>query len=93
MTQLKNEIRERMQSSLGGFTFDGIESMSDAIEELCKNYIESFKDWYDTLSPRDKCTVWPPAGSGSGPGLYNMETKDLVDRFLRHREKQELKKP
>jgi hypothetical protein len=45
------------------------------------NLLIKFKSWYDGLSPSDKCTVWPPAGSGCGRGLYNMEDKDLIQKF------------
>lgn len=53
-----------------------------AAAEVAKQAIIDFMDWYNTLSPASKCTVWPPAGSGSSTGIYNMETKDLVDKFL-----------
>lgn len=56
-----------------------------AAAEVCKKYIEDFKDWYDKLSPAQQCTVWAPAGSGAGSGLYNMTTSDLVDKFLRQK--------
>lgn len=57
------------------------------LERVAKEYArqtcEDFRDWYDKLSPTDKCTVWPPAGSGGGTGLYNMSTRDIVDKFIR----------
>lgn len=49
-----------------------------------KNLI-AFKQWYDKLSPADKCTVWPPAASGAGTGLYNMSDEDLIEKFLKKR--------
>jgi hypothetical protein len=50
-----------------------------------------FKQWYDKLSPAEKCTVWPPAGSGSGTGLYNMEDEDLIEKFITKLKKETLK--
>lgn len=47
-----------------------------------KQNLLSFKEWYDKLKPADKCTVWPPSGSGSGTGLYNMSDEDLIQRFI-----------
>jgi hypothetical protein len=32
--------------------------------EQDKCLLIEFRDWYDKLSPAEKCTVWPPAGSG-----------------------------
>lgn len=49
----------------------------------------AFKQWYDKLSPADKCTVWPPAGSGCGTGLYDMSDEDLIDKYLTKLKKEE----
>lgn len=38
--------------------------------------------WYDKLSPAEKCTVWPPAGSGGGHGLYSMSNENIVYKYL-----------
>lgn len=53
------------------------ESFSD------KEVLLAFKQWYDKLSPANKCTVCPPPGSGSGTGLYNMSDEDLIEKFIK----------
>lgn len=52
-------------------------------DQRLKEGLLKFKEWYDKLSPADKCTVWPPAGSGSGTGLYNQSDEQIVDKFLK----------
>jgi hypothetical protein len=47
----------------------------------------NFKKWYDNLSPANKCTVHPPAGSGGSYGLYNMSDDDLIDSYMRFKKK------
>lgn len=48
-----------------------------------KEKLLAFKKWYDQLQPNEKCTVWPPAGSGAEHGLYTMSDEDLIEKFLK----------
>lgn len=84
MTKLRDEMIKAVQDVFPEPVFENDEDLQIAIaaEKVAKKYIAYFKEWYDKLSPAEKCTVWPPAGSGAGTGLYNMETEDLVDKFL-----------
>lgn len=81
MNRLVDEINDVLQS----------EGQAKACASVCLKWIGEFRDWYDKLSPAEKCTVWPPAGSGCGTGLYNMHTEDLVDKFISYKTKQTLK--
>ena len=38
-------------------------------------------EWYSKLTPVQKCTVHPPAGSGGSTGLYQLSFKDLLTLF------------
>jgi len=58
--------------------FEQKESKSDLKDELIM-----FLKWYKKLSPSDKCTVHPPAGSGGCYGLYNLSNEDLIDKYLK----------
>jgi hypothetical protein len=74
-----------------GFTPEQRDNRINAIDDLAGDVQElvnlipqiliDFKQWYDKLSPAQKCTVWPPDGEG-GTGLYNMPDEDLIDKFL-----------
>jgi len=80
--KMKEEINQLLKTAeYSRSSIQAKEKFIDSVYALYRDNIEKFKDWYDKLSPADKCTVWPPAGSGSGTGLYNMETKDIVDKF------------
>jgi hypothetical protein len=41
-----------------------------------------FLKWYNSLSPSDKCTVHPPAGSGGGYGIYNLTNAEFINIYL-----------
>ena len=58
-----------------------------AAAQVALRWIEDFRDWFYKLSPAEKCTVWPPAGS-CGHGLYNMSTKDIVEKFISKKTKE-----
>jgi hypothetical protein len=58
----------------------------DNIKSAFQTFGIEFMKWYDDLSPRDKCTVWPPSGSGSGHGLYNKRPEDIYDDFKNHKD-------
>lgn len=58
------------------------QTLEEIIAEQRKQLI-AFKQWYDNLSPSNKCTVWPPAGSGAGKGLYDKSDDDIIDDFMR----------
>ena len=58
---------------------------SDAITAMDLYFRENAAEllkWYEKLSPAEKCTVHPPAGSGGCHGLYNMTPEDLVAKWL-----------
>jgi len=50
-------------------------------EEL-KDALLAFKKWHDKLTPSQKCTVHPPAGSGASTGLFEKTDGALVDEFI-----------
>lgn len=54
-------------------------------EELEKDRNEfaiRFARWYSKLTPVQRCTIWPPAGSGSGLGLYEKSMDELMKKFI-----------
>lgn len=59
-----------------------VKRLNGILDQQIKEKLIAFKSWYDQLRPNEKCTVWPPAGSGAGPGLYNMPDEDLIEKFL-----------
>lgn len=89
MTKLQEQIIEIIQKAdKYAYLMPSEENqLSYEVEKICLEWIEKFKDWYDTLSPAEKCTIWPPPGSGGAHGLYNMETKEIVAKFMRHKGK------
>ena len=56
----------------------------DIIEPQRKVAIE-FLNAFLKMSPRDKCTVHPPAGSGAGPGVYNKSMEDIFNEWFNSR--------
>lgn len=40
-----------------------------------------FAEWMEKLTPTQRCTVHPPAGSGGGYGLYEIPTSELYQTF------------
>jgi hypothetical protein len=88
----KGEIFDETFKQIFGCDFKDT-TLTPAIEVVmelsCEQYsderLKEFKEWYDKLSPADKCTVWPPAGSGSGTGLYNMSDEDIIEKFKRRK--------
>lgn len=63
---------------------EAVKRLNGILDQQVKEKILLFKQWYDKLSPADKCTVWPPDGS-STYGLYNQSDEDIVDKFLRRK--------
>lgn len=55
----------------------------EAAELYARSKCLELKGWYDKLTPADKCTLWPPVGSGSGHGLYNQSDQDIVEKFFK----------
>ncbi len=49
--------------------------------EIALQFMEDF----NKMSPRDKCTVHPPAGSGSGHGIYNKTNVDIFNEWFKNR--------
>lgn len=37
--------------------------------------------WYKQLSPAQKCSVHPPAGSGGSHGIYNQTEEELIEKW------------
>jgi len=60
------------------------EKPTDLKDEFLK-----FLKWYNKLSPADKCTVHPPAGSGGCHGLYNLTDAGLINIYLSKTSKQQ----
>jgi hypothetical protein len=56
----------------------------DIIEPMRKTAID-FLEAFNKMSPRDKCTVHPPAGSGAGPGIYNRSMEDIFNDWFNSR--------
>jgi hypothetical protein len=55
----------------------------EELDKRDKALVSEILKIYDGLSHADKCTVWPPAGSGAGTGLYNMSYEDLAEKVLK----------
>jgi hypothetical protein len=66
---------------------DDMKAAESKMSEHVMQQAIAYSKWKDGLSPAQKCTVWPPAGSGSGTGLYDMSDDDLYDKFVRHQSK------
>ena len=47
-----------------------------------KDLLLNFLRWYDKLTPSQKCTVHPPAGSGASSGIFDKTDGAIVDLFL-----------
>ena len=75
---------------LGTDNKDELQCCIDIAQEYSKENLREelikFKLKYDKLSPAEKCTVWPPAGSGAGHGLYNLSDEDLIDKYLKQKQ-------
>lgn len=54
----------------------------EAMEDYAKRQAILFARWKEKLTPAQRCTVWPPAGSGSGTGLYQKTDEDLYSEYL-----------
>lgn len=54
-----------------------------AMDQYAEEKAISFSNWKDKLTPTQRCTLWPPAGSGSATGLYEKSDDDLYDTFLK----------
>ena len=52
-------------------------------EQYSREIAINFADWCMKLSPKERCTVHPPAGSGAGTGLYQQSTEELFNTYLR----------
>jgi len=52
------------------------------MEDYARQQAIAFSNWKDKLTPVQRCTVWPPAGSGSGTGLYEKQDEDLYAQFI-----------
>lgn len=59
-----------------------IQAAHTAMDEYAKQLAVAFSKWKEKLTPVQRCTVWPPVGSGSGTGLYEQSDGDLYDKFL-----------
>ena len=58
-----------------------IDGLSELLEEYAELKSIEFKEWADKLTPTQRCTVHPPAGSGGGYGLYELPTAELYQQF------------
>ena len=57
-------------------------------ESLAKERSDEFDVWKSKLSPSQKCTVHPPAGSGGSHGIYELTNDQLYDTFLAEKRKE-----
>jgi hypothetical protein len=57
-------------------------STCSAVEQEKIRFAIGFEKWKSKLSPVELCTVHPPAGSGSGTGLYEKSDKDLINDYI-----------
>jgi len=63
---------------------DNVSLDKDIVEPQRKIAIE-FLTAYFKMSPRDLCTVHPPAGSGAGIGIYNRSIEDIFNQWFKNR--------
>ena len=59
-----------------------IVSTCSAVEQDKIRFAIGFEKWKSKLSPVELCTVHPPAGSGSGTGLYEKSDEDLINDYI-----------
>lgn len=59
-------------------------SRTESMDTYAREILIDFKQWYDKLTPADKCTVHPSGGSGM-IGLYNMQDEDLIEKYLQEK--------
>lgn len=71
---------QKYEKSNFGHTYKAVSE--SAMDEWAKQQAIAYSNWKDKLSPAQKCTVWPPAGSGGSTGLYTMTDDDLYEKFL-----------
>lgn len=57
-------------------------SVSASPGTITKQQAAKFAEHIEGLPHNKRCTVWPPAGSGSGWGLYIRPTMELLDDYL-----------
>lgn len=60
----------------------------NAMDEYGKLQSIAFAEWYHKLTPTQRCTVHPPAASGSGTGLFEQDTSNLYEKYLLLQSKQ-----
>ena len=56
------------------------DNAANCAEEAIKLAVE-FKEYVEGLSPRDRVSVWSKDGQGSG--LFNLDSEQLMAKFLR----------
>ena len=84
-----NEVRRTFVNPMEKIAFDsgyrqGIiaGSTCSAVEQDKIRFAIGFEKWKSKLSPVELCTVHPPAGSGSGTGLYEKSDEDLINDYI-----------
>lgn len=55
--------------------------MEADLTEYAEAKAKEFAEWYSKLTPTQKITVHPPAGSGGSICIYEMTIKQLYETF------------
>jgi hypothetical protein len=71
------------------YCFPSTERTKLAYDEAAQRYGDyreqlgavKFAEWLEGLTPAQRCTVHPPAGSGGSSGIYTLSISELYKRF------------
>ena len=81
----KEEIIDKHHNLNLGLLSITEKQIHSAMDEYAQQEAVAVLEWYDKLSPAEKCTVWPPAGSGGSFGIYTLSYKQLYQLYLKHK--------
>ena len=79
----KSELAYQSRSHFDHETYKKMEA--EVVKTFAENqemFMCDLLKWYEGLTPAQKCTVHSP--SGSGTVLYNLNHKQLVEKFLEY---------
>jgi len=90
------ELDAKMRRAIGTYDTGLVINIAESVtkvavefaESLAKERSDEFDVWKSKLSPSQKCTVHPPAGSGGSHGIYELTNDQLYDTFLAEKRKE-----
>lgn len=54
---------------------------AELADRLLPSDVAELLRWHKQLTPAQKCTVHPPAGSGGSHGIYNHTEEELIEKW------------